>query len=106
MAPHDSTIPPKQTRQIPPPPCPRPAQILGIDFPRPAFLTINGSFDASGIAVLIAELPAVGDVPAGDEFVIVGIEGADEGEAGVVVEEGVDEERGLEDGGAVGGGAA
>jgi len=48
----------------------------------------------------------VGDVPAGDEFVIVGIEGADEGEAGVVVEEGVDEERGLEDGGAVGGGAA
>ena len=52
------------------------------------------------------DAPAMVDDPAGDEIVVVGVEGADEAKEGVFVFKIGDEGWGLEDAGTVGGGAA
>ena len=68
----------------------------------------EGGFDGSALAVLDLEVPVMREHPAGDELVVIGIEGPVSAaeEVKEFVREGVREGLVLEDGGAVGGRAA
>ena len=66
----------------------------------------QGSLNAGGIGGLNGDFPFMCDHPAGDEVVVVGVEGADAVEEDAFGGECVEEGLGFEDARAVGGGAA